>query len=260
MGIDRRLPAMPGDESLLTSVADHYKTHLAPIYVWMAGGLDAAIARGDGEIDAVLPNLPSGATAVDLGAGFGMHAIPLARRGCSVLAVDTSSLLLEELAGRAHALPVRPVEDDLLSFQKYLDSSVDIILCMGDTLTHLPDQRSAEKLFSLAAQSLRPEGKFIATFRDYTSPLVGNGRFIPVRSDDDRILTCFLEYGTDHVDVHDMLNERNGSVWQLKVSAYRKLRLSPEWVSATLRAAGFSVRIEPGLSGMTRIVATARPR
>jgi len=244
------------DESLLTSVADHYKTHLAPIYAWMTGGLDAAIARGDAEIYAVLPNLSSGVTAVDLGAGFGMHAIPLARRGCSVLAVDTSSLLLEELMGRAQALAVKAVEDDLLSFRKYLDSSADVILCMGDTLTHLPDQPSVEKLFSLAAESLRPPGQFIATFRDYTSPLVGDGRFIPVRSDNDRILTCFLEYGTDYVDVHDVLNERDGSVWRQKVSSYRKLRLSPEWVSAALRAAGFSARVEPGLAGMTRVIAT----
>jgi len=106
---------------------------------------------------------------VDLGAGFGMHTIPLARRGCSVLAVDTSAVLLEELRGRAEALPVELAEDDLLSFQRHVASSVDIILCMGDTLTHLPDRSSVEKLFSLAAQSLRPDGKFIATFRDYTT-------------------------------------------------------------------------------------------
>ena len=63
---------------------------------------------------------------------------------------------------------------------------------MGDTLTHLPQLSSVEQLFSLAAESLGPKGKFIATFRDYTSPLAGNGRFIPVKSDSDRILTCFL--------------------------------------------------------------------
>jgi SAM-dependent methyltransferase len=258
LGACRQMREAKDHELLMTSVADHYKTHLAPVYVWMSGGLDAAIARGDSEIEAILPNLLSGTTAVDLGAGFGMHTIPLARRGCSVLAVDTSAVLLEELRGRAEALPVELAEDDLLSFQRHVASSVDIILCMGDTLTHLPDRSSVEKLFSLAAQSLRPDGKFIATFRDYTSPLIGAGRFIPVRSDNDRILTCFLEYGADHVDVHDVLHERNGASWQLRVSAYRKLRLSPEWVSAALQAGGFAIRMEPGLAGMTLVVATRR--
>lgn len=240
----------------MATVADHYKAHLAPVYLWMAGGFDAAVSRGEAEIAVVLPNLASGVTAVDLGAGFGMHTIPLARRGCAVLAVDTSSILLEELRGHSQALPVRAVEDDLLSFQRHLDSTTHVILCMGDTLTHLSEPQSVEKLFSLAAESLRPGGRFIATFRDYTSPLVGHARFVPVRSDTDRILTCFLEYAPDYVNVHDVLHERIASAWQLRVSTYRKLRLSPEWVCVTLQARGFSVRIEPGLAGMVRIVAT----
>lgn len=241
----------------MATVTDHYKFHLAPIYLWIAGGFDAAVSRGEAEIEAIFPNLSSGITAVDLGAGFGMHAIPLARRGCSVIAVDTSSLLLEELRRHAETLPIRAVEEDLLSFQRHLDSKAHLIMCMGDTLTHLPDPPSVEKLFSLAAESLRPGGKFIATFRDYMSPLFAHGRFVPVKSDADRILTCFLEYDHDYVNVHDVLHERNGSTWQLRVSAYRKLRLSPGWVAEELQARGFSVRVEPGLAGMVRVVATS---
>lgn len=160
----------------MATVADHYKNHLAPVYLWMAGGFDAAVSRGEAEIETVFPNLASGIKAVDLGAGFGMHTIPLARRGCSVIAVDSSSILLEELREHAEALPVRAVEDDLLSFQRHLNSKANLVLCMGDTLTHLPELASVEKLFSLAAESLRSGGKFITTFRDYTSPLVGQGR------------------------------------------------------------------------------------
>jgi SAM-dependent methyltransferase len=241
----------------MASVVDHYKNHLAPVYLWMAGGFETAVSRGESEIEATAPNLSSGTTAVDLGAGFGMHTIPLARRGCPVIAVDSSSILLAELRAHAQALPVKAVEDDLLSFRRHIDSKVHLILCMGDTLTHLAALQSVEKLFSLAAESLPPGGKFIATFRDYTTPLFGDGRFVPVRSDTDRILTCFLEYAPDYVTVHDVLHERKGSSWQLQVSSYRKLRLSPEWVSAALQANGFSVRVEPGLSGMVRVVATS---
>jgi SAM-dependent methyltransferase len=242
----------------MTTVADHYETHLAPVYAWMAGGVDAGFARGDGEIAALLPDLAKGTTAVDLGAGFGMHAVPLARRGCSVVAVDTSAFLLEQLRRHAAGLPVSTALDDVLSFQRHVHASVDVILIMGDTLTHLPDRCAVETLFSRVAESLRPDGTFIATFRDYTSPLAGQGRFIPVRSDENRILTCFLEYGDDHVEVHDLLHERQGSVWQLKVSTYRKLRLSPAWLTDVLRDSGFSVQSEPGPSGMVRLIGTRR--
>jgi hypothetical protein len=48
------------------------------------------------------------------------------------------------------------------------------------------------------------------------------------------------------------------STWQLRVSAYRKLRLLPEWIYSALQARGFAVRIEPGLGGMIRVIATLR--
>ena len=33
----------------MTSIAQHYSSHLAPVYVWMAGGIEAAIAVGTQE-------------------------------------------------------------------------------------------------------------------------------------------------------------------------------------------------------------------
>lgn len=242
----------------MTTVAEHYENHLAPVYLWMAGGFDAAISRGESEINAICLNPSNGLSAVDLGAGFGMHSIPLARRGYSVVAIDSSPKLLDALREHVGTLPIKTVKDDLLAFPKHLNMKAHLILCMGDTLTHLPDPKSVEKLFSLVAELLHPDGSFITTFRDYISPLVGDGRFIPVRSDNDRILTCFLEYSPGYVTVHDVLHERNGSTWQQRVSSYRKLRLSPEWVSTTLQARGFTVRIEPGLAGMVRVVADKR--
>jgi SAM-dependent methyltransferase len=239
----------------MSTVAEHYATHLAPIYLWMNGGFDAAIACGATEIDCIDLGSLNGRTAVDLGAGFGTHTIPLARRGCRVVASDTSPILLDLLRQHSRTLPVEVVEDDLLNFQKHLEAKVDLILCMGDTLTHLPERHCVEQLLSHAAQSLHRGGKFVASFRDYSAPLIEAARFIPVRSDDDRILTCFLEYFPEWVCVHDVLHERSGAGWQTRVSSYKKLRLSPEWVCAAVQASGFSARVEPGLSGMVRVVA-----
>jgi len=130
-----------------------------------------------------------------------------------------------------------------------------LFVCLGDTLTHLPDRRSVEQLFADVAEMLIPGGGFIITFRDYSIPLLGPGRFIPVRSDGEQILTCFLEYEDEAVTVHDILHERDGAGWRQRVSAYRKLRLSPEWVSCALKAVGLRVRREQGLAGMARMVA-----
>ena len=242
----------------MDSVRSHYESLLAPVYAWLAGGAEAAFARGETELDFLrLTPLRGSAIALDLGAGFGMHSIPLARRGFSVVAVDSSEALLRELRGHAGALPIRIVDADLLDFPQYVAGPTEVILCMGDTLTHLPSRQAIESLFAQVAAALAPGGTFVLTFRDYSTPMIRESRFIPVKSDADRVFTCFLEYGNEYVDVYDLLHERQGAQWTQRISSYRKLRLPPDWVSASLRNAGFQVTQEAGLSGMIRVVARA---
>jgi 2-polyprenyl-3-methyl-5-hydroxy-6-metoxy-1,4-benzoquinol methylase len=237
-------------------VKGHYERLLGPVYSWTVGDIDIATERADGELQAAgLPAHTNG-NAVDLGAGFGLHSVPLARRGYSVLAIDNYPPLLQELQARAHSLGVRAVNSDLLQFRNHVAQPVDVILCMGDTLTHLPDAACVATLFSDVAATLLPGGVFIATFRDYVSaPSHGDARFILVRADDNRILSCFLEYSEKTVRVHDVLHERRDDKWQLRVSSYPKLRLAPEWAIATLASHGLSVRREPGPGGMVRVIA-----
>src|SRR5258708_9201344 len=99
---------------MTSTVADHYEKHLGPIYTWMVGGVDAAISRGDAELDALPLPSKTGGTAVDLGAGFGMHAIPLARRGFSVVAIDSHDPLFKELLSRKGAHPTHTDNSALL--------------------------------------------------------------------------------------------------------------------------------------------------
>jgi 2-polyprenyl-3-methyl-5-hydroxy-6-metoxy-1,4-benzoquinol methylase len=241
-----------------TTVADHYLKHLGPVYTWMAGDLGAAIARGGLELDALSLTADGVATAVDLGAGFGMHAIPLARRGYSVVAIDSYEPLLRELAAQAGSLAVRTVTADLRDFRRHVKEAADVITCMGDTLTHLPTHESVATLFREVASSLKRGGVFAATFRDYDSaPLHGESRFILVRADDERVLTCFLEYADTTVTVHDILHQRENGVWQLRTSSYPKLRLAPQWVIEQLGSLGLRVRRDTAPGGMVRIRASA---
>jgi SAM-dependent methyltransferase len=233
----------------------HYDTLLGPVYSWMLGDIQAAFARSTAEIaDMHLPPPGTGA-AVDLGAGFGLHAIPLAKLGFKVTALDTCQFLLDELRLLAVSLPITAVNADLQQFRSHTTTPVGVVLCAGDTLTHLPSLSAVEHLLTEVADSLAPGGMFVATFRDYVSKtLQGDARFIMVRRDENRILTCFLEYGIDTVTVHDLLTERDGGQWTQKVSSYPKLRLAPAQVESTLRSLGLASRRETAPSGMVRVV------
>jgi SAM-dependent methyltransferase len=240
----------------MATTSDHYNSHLGRIYSWMVGDIEAALARSAAELDAIgLPAVPNG-TALDLGAGIGLHALPLARRGYSVTAVDSCQQLLDELRSRSGALPIATVTADILAFPGVLQRPADIILCMGDTLTHLPDVASVELLLANAARSLAAGGMFVCTFRDYVSAaLRAERRFIPVRSDDTRILTCFLEYFDDKVVVHDLLQQWENGCWRQSVSSYPKLRLAPQWVVSQLSKHGLEARQSAAPGGMVCVAA-----
>jgi SAM-dependent methyltransferase len=240
----------------MNSVADHYQQLLASVYAWSSGSAEAALEAGKSELAELALDLPAGSLVIDLGAGFGMHAVPMARAGARVLAIDTSAELLAELSRLAGALPVTTVQDDLLSFRSHLTEKASAVLCMGDTLTHLPEHHLVDFLVQEVHQALAPGGRFVLSFRDYSEPLHDEARFIPVRSDERRILTCFLEYDDDTVVVHDILHERAGDAWQTRVSSYRKLRLSPDRVIASLETIGFETRRENAASGMVRVIGT----
>ncbi len=241
----------------MATASDHYDDHLGRIYAWMIGDIEAAMARSTAELDAMGLPVVRPATAIDLGAGIGLHALPLARRGFSVTAVDGCQQLLDELRARCGSLPVATVTADIVEFPDSVPCPADVILCMGDTLTHLPDVAAAQRLLANAARSLAMGGKFVCTFRDYvSSPLQAERRFIPVRSDDKRILTCFLEYFDDRVVVHDVLHQWEDGRWRQTVSSYPKLRLAPHWVASQLMTHGLETRQSAGPGGMACVAAT----
>jgi 2-polyprenyl-3-methyl-5-hydroxy-6-metoxy-1,4-benzoquinol methylase len=121
----------------MTIVQQHYDNHLGPIYTWMNGGADAAMASGAADVAKIVESFSHTSLAVDLGAGFGMHTIPLARQGFRVVAIDTCAALLDELQSHRDDLPIETVLGDLQSFRQYLSQPPVLVLCMGDTIAHL---------------------------------------------------------------------------------------------------------------------------
>jgi SAM-dependent methyltransferase len=224
------------------SVKDHYDRMLGPVYSWIIGDLTAVCRRNAALLSSLELYSESGALAVDLGCGPGCHSIPLAEAGFRVIAIDFCDDLLAELQQHAGNLPIKIARDNILQFRDHLDDCPQLVLCMGDTLVHLADWRAAQTLITDIVDTLLPGGTFVASLRDYTTtPPEGPDRFIPVRSSEDRIFTCFLQYGDDAVDVHDILQTRDGDDWSLQVSRYQKLRLDYRRVIKLLQELGMKV-------------------
>jgi SAM-dependent methyltransferase len=240
----------------MATVEEHYDRLLADVYSWMYGGWEGALARYT-EFFAVRGIAPRrSGTAVDLGAGCGFQAIPLARLGFAVTAIDIDRKLLAELEAHAGGMPIDVVCGNLVSFRKHVREPLELAVCMVDTLLHLDSTDVVETLFRDVYAALEPGGVFLGTFRDFTVAAEGLDRFIPVRNDERTIFTCFLEFEPTTVKVHDLVYRRVDGRWELSKSFYRKLRLSTAWVVSTLRAAGFA-KVETALDrGLVVVTAT----
>jgi len=193
--------------------------------------------------------------ALDLGAGHGLQSIPLARLGFTVKAIDFSARLLEELEQRKGGLDIETIEADFAESAWHGSLKPELIVCMGDTISHLGSFDELDTLTKNMAALLTREGKLIYSFRDYGTALDDTQRFIPVKSDDRRIHTCVLEYFDEKVRVTDLLHEKNEAGWQQKVSSYYKLRLTADIVKALIEKSGLTVVSEGVYNRMSYVIA-----
>ena len=249
----------------MSTVNEHYERLLSQHYTWMFGGsFEERVNDQKSFLSRTLEPLnylPEAALAVDLGCGPGFQTIALAQLGFSpVIAIDTSSELLDELRSHVNGLPIRMEQADLQTLPAIVQlGQATVIVCMGDTLTHLPAKRDVSALFRGGFDRLRPGGMFVITYRDLTTELYGTDRFIPVRSDENKIMTCFLEFESpESVVVHDLVYVRQDMGWSLNKSSYRKLRLGIGWVCEELIKTGFHI-LSQDLSGRLIGLAAAKP-
>lgn len=239
----------------MDSVRTHYENHLAPYYAWMCGGVEHNLKQNRNFFKGHdIQPLDTG-RAFDLGAGCGFQSIPLAEVGFSVVAVDLSARLLSELKNNAPHLPIATICDDISNFSNYVSGNIDLVVCMGDTLTHLADLEKVAALIQQAYAALVTGGGMVLSFRNLTRALVGLDRFIPVRSNATTIFTCFLEYEKNTVQVHDLVYEKKKSNWALHKSTYQKLIISPQWIQTALQQTGFNTEFYNEKNGFLTIIA-----
>jgi SAM-dependent methyltransferase len=236
------------------NVKEHYDHHLGNFYSWMAG--DFVVKQSEQQQffqrNDILPIKTN--IAIDLGCGHGIQAVSLARLGFKVEAIDFNVQLTEALTKNKATLEINIHRQELLTFMKEFQKEVDVVTCMGDTITHL-DRASLYTLVETVPDKLIPGGVLIISFRDLTPELKNEQRFFIVRSDEQRIHTCFLEYFPDHVRIYDILNTFEKGNWQQRLSWYSKLRIDERELRSLLSKNLLDVIHVENFGGMTYLIA-----
>ena len=113
---------------------------------------------------------------LELGAGSGRLALPLAARGLEVWALDASAAMLDRLRAKPGAATVRTVVDDMAALaapEVRAAAPYDVVLCAFNTLFNLPDTDAQARCLRGAAALLAPAGRVVVE------------AFVPAGSDDD---------------------------------------------------------------------------
>ena len=140
---------------------EHYEQHLGSFYSWMAGDFDEKLKEQERFFLAQNIKPQSTRLAIDLGAGHGIQSVSLAKLGFKVKAVDFNSQLLRELTKNSHKLDIEVIESDIRSFNKHTHPKPELIVCWGDTLTHLNNSKEIQQLISESSEALTKNGKLI---------------------------------------------------------------------------------------------------
>jgi ubiquinone/menaquinone biosynthesis C-methylase UbiE len=152
----------------------------------------ASEPRGEAEAQALAAvraaGAPAGGDVLDVPCGFGRHALPLARAGYRVTAVDRSPTLLAEARRRAGDDGPRP--ELLRADYRELplpDASFDAALNLYSSLGYLGDEEDA-RVLAETARVLRPGGRLVIEtmhrdrlvrgFREQDWRMVGEGRLL----------------------------------------------------------------------------------
>ncbi len=219
---------------------NHYENFLSKHYLKVFGGYEKNIERnleffrGNSIISA------GNSTAFDLGCGCGFQSIPLSVCGFSVFAVDADEMLLKNLAGFVEENGIRNVhviKSDIFTFIESTELSPDLIVCMGDTLSHLESVEHVKKFLGRCTDKLLPNGILSLSFRDYSKDITDENRFVFTGGDRDSFFECFIEKDGDKLKTYDISHIWNCEKqnWETEISKYFKCVLFPGMIDDFLQ-------------------------
>jgi SAM-dependent methyltransferase len=134
-----------------------YGDRFADVYDdWYADVSDAGAT-----VDRVASLAGAGGRVLELGAGSGRLAVPLAGRGLEVWAVDASSAMLDRLRGRPGGDRVHVADDDMALLADpgvVAAAPFDVALCAFNTLFNLTDTDAQRRCLARVRDLLAPGG------------------------------------------------------------------------------------------------------
>lgn len=110
---------------------------------------------------------------LDVATGTGFHSVRLLKAGFEVVSADGNPEMLTQAFSNArdHGVMLRTVQADWRILNRDIHSEFDAVICLGNSFTHLFEEKDRRKALAEFYATLRHDGILILDQRNYDSML-----------------------------------------------------------------------------------------
>ncbi|MGW8368784.1 MAG: glycine/sarcosine N-methyltransferase [Gammaproteobacteria bacterium] len=164
-----------GDDPLSVRESDHYQNEYAKSFVEKWDDLIDWKGRSESEGEFFIDVLRQhGAKKVlDVATGTGFHSVQLLKAGFEVTSVDGSPTMLAKAFenARDQGYILRTIQADWRWLNQDVHDLYDAVICLGNSFTHLHEERDRRKALAEYYATLRHNGVLVLDQRNYDALL-----------------------------------------------------------------------------------------
>jgi sarcosine/dimethylglycine N-methyltransferase len=164
-----------GDDPLTDRDTDHYRNEYVMSFVDKWDDLInwSARAESEGQFFIDILRARGKTTVLDVATGTGFHSVRLTEAGFQVTSADGSAAMLAKAFnnGASRGLILKTVQADWRWLNRDLHGKYDAIICLGNSFTHLYEEKDRRRALAEFYAALKHDGILILDQRNYDAML-----------------------------------------------------------------------------------------